>query len=35
MEGLINNALILGAVIFGFLILLIHNSYKNNSFTNY
>lgn len=27
-EGLINNALILGAVVFGFFILLIHNSYK-------
>ena len=34
-EGIINNALILGAVIFGFLILLIHNSYKNNSFTEH
>jgi hypothetical protein len=30
-EGLINNALILGAVIFGYLILLIHNSYKSES----
>jgi hypothetical protein len=30
-EGLINNALILGAVVFGFLILLIHNSYKTES----
>ena len=29
-EGLINNALILGAVIFGFLILIIHNSYESN-----
>ncbi|SFI07804.1 hypothetical protein [Halpernia frigidisoli] len=28
-EGAINNALILGAVIFGFLILIIHNSYKS------
>jgi hypothetical protein len=27
-EGLINNALILAAVVFGFLILLIHNSYE-------
>jgi hypothetical protein len=30
-EGIINNALILGAVVFGYLILLIHNSYKSNS----
>ncbi|MGS0747219.1 hypothetical protein [Halpernia sp. GG3] len=30
-EGLINNALILGAVIFGFLILLIHNSYEHSN----
>jgi len=29
-EGLINNALIVSAVVFGFLILLIHNSYKKN-----
>lgn len=28
-EGIVNNALILGAVLFGYLILLIHNSYKN------
>jgi len=28
-EGIINNALILAAVIFGYLILIIHNSYKN------
>jgi hypothetical protein len=28
-EGLINNALIISAVVFGYLILLIHNSYKN------
>lgn len=35
MEGVINNALILGAVIFGFLILLIHNSYKSSSFTDH
>ena len=33
-EGIINNALILGAVSFGFLILLIHNSYKSESTTN-
>lgn len=31
-EGPINNALILGAVVFGYLILLIHNSYKTNSY---
>ena len=30
-HGIINNALILGAVIFGFLILLIHNSYKSST----
>ncbi len=30
-EGLINNALIVGAVLFGYLILLIHNSYKNST----
>lgn len=29
-HGIINNALILGAVVFGFLILLIHNSYKSS-----
>jgi hypothetical protein len=28
-DGIINNALILAAVLFGYLILLIHNSYKN------
>lgn len=33
-EGLVNNALILGAVLFGYLILLIHNFYKNNNITN-
>ncbi len=33
-EGLINNALILTAVIFGFLILLIHNAYKSDSVTD-
>jgi NADH:ubiquinone oxidoreductase subunit 6 (subunit J) len=30
-HGIINNALILGAVVFGFLILIIHNSYKSSS----
>ena len=30
-EGLVNNALILAAVVFGYLILLIHNSYKRNT----
>lgn len=30
-EGAVNNALILGAVLFGYLILLIHNFYSNNS----
>ena len=30
-HGIINNALILGAVIFGFLILVIHNSYKSST----
>nr|MBC7612722.1 hypothetical protein [Pseudopedobacter sp.] len=35
MEGVINNALILGAVIFGFLILLIHNSYKSRTYTDH
>lgn len=29
-EGIINNALIVGAVLFGYLILLIHNSYNNS-----
>ncbi len=33
-EGIINNALIIGAVIFGLLILLIHNSYKSESVAN-
>lgn len=32
-HGIINNALILGAVVFGFLILLVHNSYKTDSDT--
>jgi hypothetical protein len=30
-EGIINNALIVSAVVFGYLILLIHNSYKSTS----
>jgi len=30
-DGLINNALIVAAVVFGFLILFIHNSYKRNT----
>ena len=30
-EGIINNALIIGAVSFGFLILLIHNKFENNT----
>ena len=34
-EGLINNALIVGAVVFGYLILLIHNSYKNSPNSDY
>ena len=33
-EGIINNALILGAVLFGYLVLLIHNLYKNNRITS-
>lgn len=33
-EGIINNALILGAVSFGFLILLVHNSYKSGTIIN-
>ncbi|MBC7654573.1 MAG: hypothetical protein H7098_08890 [Oligoflexus sp.] len=33
-EGIINNALIVGAVSFGFLILLIHNSYKSGTIIN-
>lgn len=32
-EGIINNALILGAVLFGYLVLLIHNLYKSNRLT--
>ncbi len=34
-EGLINNMLILGAVVFGYLILLIHNSYKSSTFSDH
>ncbi len=34
-EGVINNTLILGAVVFGFLILFIHNSYKNGTVTDH
>lgn len=30
-EGLLNNALIIGAVMFGFIILLIHNKFENNA----
>jgi len=30
-EGIVNNALIVGAVLFGYLILLIHNLYKKNN----
>jgi hypothetical protein len=33
-EGIVNNALIIGAVLFGFLILLIHNKFENNPVTN-
>lgn len=33
-EGLVNNALIIGAVLFGFLILLIHNKFENNIVPN-
>ena len=29
-DGIVNNALIIGAVLFGFLILLIHNKFENN-----
>ncbi|WP_016990609.1 hypothetical protein [Flavobacterium sp. ACAM 123] len=31
MEGLVNNVLIVGAVLFGLFILIIHNSYKNST----
>lgn len=34
-EGLVNNVLIVGAVLFGFLILLIHNSYKKSTISYY
>jgi len=34
-EGVVNNALIVGAVVFGYLILLIHNSYKNSTVTDH
>ena len=33
-EGIVNNALIIGAVFFGFLILLIHNKFENNAVPN-
>ncbi len=33
-EGIVNNALIIGAVLFGFLILLIHNKFENNALPN-
>lgn len=34
-DGVINNALIVGAVVFGYLILLIHNSYKYGTITEH
>ncbi len=34
-EGVVNNALILGAVLFGYLILHIHNLYNNSSISDY
>ncbi|MFT5998250.1 MAG: hypothetical protein ACI81P_000703 [Neolewinella sp.] len=34
-EGIINNALIIGAVLFGFLMLIIHNKFERNSFTKF
>lgn len=34
-EGIINNSLIVGAVVFGYLILLIHNSYNNSTVTDH
>lgn len=34
-EGVINNVLILGAVIFGYLILLIHNSFENKTLSDH
>lgn len=33
-EGIVNNALIIGAVLFGFLILLIHNKFEKNTVPN-
>ncbi|MFT5916978.1 MAG: hypothetical protein ACI81T_003491, partial [Bacteroidia bacterium] len=33
-DGIVNNALILGSVLFGFLILLIHNKFENNPLPN-
>ncbi|MCR9288747.1 MAG: hypothetical protein NXI23_15330 [Bacteroidetes bacterium] len=33
-EGLVNNTLIIGALLFGFLILLIHNKFENNAVPN-
>jgi len=34
-EGVVNNALIVGAVLFGYLILLIHNLYKKNTVSDH
>lgn len=34
-EGIVNNTLIIGAVLFGFLILLIHNQYEKNPANNH
>jgi len=34
-EGIVNNALIVGAVLFGYLILLIHNLYKKNNISEH
>ena len=33
-EGIVNNALIISAVLFGFLILLIYNKFENNALPN-
>ena len=33
-EGIVNNALIIGAVLFGFLILLIHNKFEDNDISS-
>jgi hypothetical protein len=33
-DGIVNNALIIGAVLFGFIILLIHNKFENNALPN-